>query len=234
MVMRVEWDGGNQLYWDVHRERIIDAIGPTVEARVNLADALASEDPIGWVTTVVEAGAGTSELSPSPTPGILARITPAANDNDGGQYQAHGQTFRCISGHKWYAGISFTPSEATQSDLLFGVCITDTTLLGGMTDGAYMECLDAGAGVSGVVEKDSSETQNDSLGTLVDATTQIWEMFWDGSELNFYIDGVLVQTVSAGEIPDDEPLRLSLAWLNGEAGVKTLDIQWCRGFSWAA
>ena len=234
MPMRVEWDGGNQLYWDGHRERILDVIGPGVEAKVNLAFDIQTTDPAGWISTVVEAGVGTTELSGSPTAGIIARITNAANEDDGGNYQAPGQTFRCVSGQKWYAGLSFTPSDADQSDLLFGVCITDTTLLGGMSDGAYMECLDGGANVSVVVEKDASETQTDSMGTLVDATTQIWEMFWDGEELNFYIDGVLVKTVSSGEIPDNEPLRLSLAWLNGDANVRTLDIQWCRGFAWAA
>ncbi len=232
--MQVRWEGQNQIYWDGHRERIVNVIGPGVEAKVDLARDIQSSDPAGWISTVVEIGTGTTELDGSPTAGIIARITNAANENDGGQYQAPGQTFRCVSGQRWYAGLKFTPDEATESDLLFGVCVTDTTLLGGVADGVYMECLDGGAGVSGVAEKGSTETQADSLGTVVDATEQFWEMYWDGANLTFYIDGVLVSTVSSGNIPDDEALRLSLAWLNGEASVHTLDIHVCRAFAWAA
>ena len=232
MTMHTYWDGGNQIYWNTHRERIVYAIGPGVEASVNLANDIATEDPAGWATTVVEIGAGTTELSGSPTQGLIGRITNAANDNDGGQYQAPGQTFRCVSGMKWYAGIGFTASEANTSDLLFGVCVTDTTLIGGMTDGVYMESLAGGTGISVVTEKDSSETQTDSLGTM-STSAQVWEMFWDGTNISYYIDGVLVATVSSGNIADNEALRVSLAWLNGTAGVDTLDIAFCRGYVWA-
>lgn len=232
MTMHVFWDGGNQIYWDTHRERIVNVIGPSIEASVNLANDIATEDPPGWVATVVEVGAGTTELSGSPTQGFIARVTNAGNENDGGNYQAPGQTFRCVSSMKWYAGMQLTASDATESDLLFGVCITDTTLLGGMTDGVYMECLDGGTGISVVAEKNSTETQTDSLGTM-STSSQIWEMFWDGSRLTYYIDGALVATVSSGNIPDDEALRVSLAWLNGEAAVKTLDIGFLRGYAWA-
>ena len=232
MTMHVRWDAGNQIYWDTHRERIVKVIGPGVEASVNLAHDVATEDPVGWVSTVVEAGGGNTELSGSPTQGFIARVTTDNFDNDGGNYQAPGQTFRCVANMKWYAGIGFTADEATQSDLLFGVCITDTTLLGGMTDGVYMESLDAGTGISVVAEKNTSETQTDSLGTM-STDAQIWELFWDGTNISYWIDGSLVATVSSGEIPDDEPLRVSLAFLTGEASVHTLDIAFLRGFVWA-
>ena len=232
MTMHVRWDGGNQIYWSTHRERIVYAIGPGVEASVNLANDIATEDPVGWATTVVEIS-GATELSGSPTQGFIGRITNAGDDNDGGSYQAPGQTFRCVSGMKWYAGLGFTASEATQSDLLFGGCITDTTLLGGMTDGVYMESLDAGTGISVVAEKNTSETQTDSLGTM-STDAQIWEMFWDGTNISYWIDGSLVATVSSGNIPDDQPLRISLEWLNGDGNSRTLDIAFLRGFAWAS
>ena len=233
MTMHVRWDGGNQLYWNAHRERIVYAIGPTVEASVNLANDIATEDPVGWVTTVVQIGGGTTELSGSPTQGFIGRITNAGGENDGGSYQAPGQTFRCVSGMKWYAGLGFTASEATHSDLLFGVCVTDTALLTAVSDGVYMECLDEGTGISVVAEKGNSETQTDSLGTM-STSAQIWEMFWDGSNISYWIDGSLVATVSSGNIPDDEALRISLAFLTGEAGVHTLDIAFLRGYVWAS
>lgn len=231
MTMHARWDGRNQVFWDTHRERIVDVRGPGALAQVDLARDIATEDPVGWVSTVVEVGAGTTELSGSPTSGFIGRITNAANDNDGGSYQAPGQAFRCVSGDRWHAGLQFTSSEETQCDLLFGVCVTDTALNGGMTDGVYMECLDGGTGISVVAEKDSTETQTDSLGTMV-TTSMIWEMFWDGTNITYYIDGVLVATVSSGNIPDNEPLRVSLEFLNGEAVAHTLDIGFCRGYAW--
>ena len=232
MTVHVYWDAGNQVYWETHRERIVKVIGPGVEASVNLANDIATEDPVGWVTTVVEGGSVSTELSGSPTQGFIARVATDDLDNDGGNYQAPGQTFRCVSGMKWYAGLSFTADEATQSDLLFGVCVTDTTLLGSVADGVYMESLDAGTGISVVAEKNGSETQTDSLGTM-STSAQIWEMFWDGTNITYYIDGVVVKSISSGNIPDDEPLRVSLAFLTGEASIHTLDIAFLRGFAWA-
>ena len=230
--MHTYWDLGNQIYWDVHRERIVKAIGPGVEASVNLANDIASEDPVGWVNTIVEGGGGSTTFVGSVTQGIIARITTDNFDNDGASSQAPGQTFRCVSGMKWYAGLQFTPSEATQSDLLFGVCVTDTALFGGMTDGVYMEKVDGATGVSVVAEKGSSETQTDSLGTMT-TSKQTWEMFWTGTNLHYYIDGVLVKSISSGNIPDDQPLRVSIEWLTGDTSAETLDIHFLRGFAWA-
>ncbi len=234
MTMHAYWDGRNQIFYDgPGRQRIIDVRGPGLLASVNLAlDILeVTFDPVGWTSTVVEIGANETELSGSPTSGFIARILNAGNENDGGNYQAPGQLFRCVSGDRWYAGLQFTSSEETEIDLLFGVCNSSTTLLGGVVDGAYIETLDGGTGISVVAEKDSTETQTDSLGTMV-TTSMIWEMFWDGTNLDYLIDGVVVKSIAAGNIPDDEPLRLSIAELNGEAAAHTIDIGFCRGFAW--
>ena len=231
MGMHAYWDGRNQIFYDTHRYRVVDIRGAGVLARVDLVDAIATEDPVGWVSTILEVGGGSTELSGSPTSGFIGRITNAANDNDGGNYQAPGQGFRCVSGDRWYAGLQFTSSEETQHDLMFGVCATDTTLIGGVTDGAYVETLAGGTGISVVAEKNNSETQTDSLGTAV-LTQSEWEMVWYGTNLDYYIDAVRVKSISSGNIPDDEPLRLSLVFLNGEAVAHTLDIGFCRGYAW--
>ena len=231
MTMHSYWSGRNQIFYDTKRYRVVDVRGPGLLARVDLADVVATEDPPGWVTTVVEAGAGTTELSGSPTSGFIARITNAGNDNDGGQYQAPGQAFRCVTADRWYAGLQFKSSEETQHDLMFGVCATDTTLLGGVADGAYMETLDGGTGISVVAEKNDTETQTDSLGTAALVLTE-WEMYWDGDSIHYLIDGVEIADVSSGNIPDDEPLRVSIAFLNGEVAAHTLDIGFLRGFAW--
>lgn len=228
-------DGGNVVFWETHRHRVVDVIGPGVLAKVNLAQDLQPNtiDPDGWTTTVVEAGAGTSEIDPSTTEGYFADVVTAANEDDGTQTQAPGAAFMCEAGRKWYAGLKFKINDATQSDILFGVCITDTTLLGGMTDGAYLECLDGDTGISAVVEKDSTESQDDDEGTLADDTDDYWELYWDGTTLYVYIDGSLATTfVSGDNLPDNEGLRLSLAVLTGEAAAQTMNVAVCRAFAW--
>ena len=234
MAMHSYWDGRNQIFYDTLRYRVVDVRGPGLLVKVNLAlDILdVTNDPVGWASTIVEAGAGETELNGSPTSGFIGRITCAGNENDGGQYQAPGQLFRCVSGDRWYAGLQFTADEATQVDLLFGVCNSDTTLLAGLADGAYMETLDGGTGISVVAEKNTSETQTDSMGTMT-TSSMIWEMVWDGTNLDYYIDGALVKSISSGNIPDDEALRVSVEFLNGEVAAHTLDIGFLRGFAWA-
>lgn len=227
-------DGGNIVFWDGHRHRIVEVIGPGVMYRLPTFGQLVmpnTVDPDGCTTTVVEAGAGTSEIDPGVADGVIATVVTAANENDGAQTQLPGAMITCISGHKFYLGMNFQINDATQSDIIFGACITDTTLLGGMTDGVYMEKLDAATSVSVVSEKDSSEEQTDSMGTLADDTDQYWEMFWDGTRVNYYINGVSVATHST-TIPDNEGLRVSLAVLTGEAVAQTLKIKRLAAFAW--
>ena len=152
--IEARWELGNLLYYDsAFRHRIVDAIGPGVTHRfTSLGNVMNGNtiDPTGWAATVVEVGRGTSEMNPSNDSDVEAEIITAANENDGAQYQAPGAAFKCVSGAKWYVGLQFKINDVTQIDLLFGVCITDTSLLGGMTDGAYLESLDAATAVSGV------------------------------------------------------------------------------------
>lgn len=233
MTVRSYRDGGNLIFWDAHRMRVVDVIGAGVEAKVNLGDAVITGDaldPVDWISTVVEVGAGTTELSGSITAGIVARITNAANEDDGGSYQAPGAVFTCVAGSRWYAGLDFTSSEETEIDMLFGVAVTDTAMLGGVADACYMETLDGGTGISCVNELSNAETQTDDMGTMV-VTRQYWEMFWDGTSVHYFINGSEVLDEADGEC-NDQAMRLSLEFLNGEAVAHTLDIHSCKGFAW--
>ena len=214
-----------------NRHRLVHAIGQDVYEYELTSDNLnaTTVDPSGWTATVVEAGSGTSEFDANNTAGRVGTITAAADENDGAQYQLLGENFEFTSDQDIYAGVELQINDVDQTDILFGICITDTTLLGGMTDGVYFESLDGAATISTVTEKDSSETQNDSAGTLVDATDKVLELYFDGtaSAVYFYIDGTLVNTHTAN-IPDDESLTLSLAFLTGEATANTCNVKWLR------
>ena len=231
--------GGNFVYVDAgaHLMRVVDAIGPDViKWQFNpwtmgvQAEGATGTDMHGATTTVVEAGTGTSELAASNTAGIQARMTTAANEDDGISIQLVGEDFEFTSNQSMaYFGIEFAINDVDQTDVLGGLCITDTALLGGVSDGVYFESLDGSASVSTVTEKDSTETQNDSAGTLTDAGFHMVEFFFDGTSVYFFFDGSQT-AIHTANIPDDEALTVSLEFLTGEATANTLDIRRWNAF----
>ena len=226
---------GALAYYDTHLMRLLEAIGGEVikfDLRPythNLQDqAGTGSDPAGAIVTVVEAGAGTSEITASKTAGYAAELVTAANENDGISVQWADENFEFTSDQDIYFGIELEINDVTQTDFLVGLCITDTALLGGMTDGVYFESLDGSTDVDAVTEKDSSETQTSTaVGTLVDATLIFLEFYWDGTTVYFFVDGAQKAT-SILTIPDDEALRPSLEFLTGEAVANTMKVRQMR------
>lgn len=224
---------GNLAYWDTHRMRLVDAIGPDVVKWSLKADDFqdtggTGTDPRGYVTTVVEAGAGgTSEAEASDEERVEVELVTDNAENDGISLQRVGEAFIFDSDHDIYFGIELQINDVDQTDILAGLCISDTALLGGMTDGVYFESVDGGAGVSTVTEKDSTETQTDNEGTLEDDTAMFLEFYWDGSTVYFFIDGVQVGTHTAN-IPDDELLTPSIEFLTGETTANRCKIHQAR------
>ena len=221
--------GGNLIYLDrdVHRRRLVDAIGPNVikyhEQFVNPA-LVAADAPLGWTITLVEQGAGESTITKPAGFDAGLLFTTDANENDGINAQLDGQAFKltpgCIGLH-FYARLE--ASEATQLDFFIGLAVENTNLLGGVTDGIYFEKLDGGTGISAVSEKDSTETQTDNVGTLVAAQEVELEFYYDGlnGSIEYFVDGVPVAK-HVTNIVDDEALTPSLQVLAGDANARTL------------
>ncbi len=221
---------GNQVFYDTTEQRWLTAIGPDVTQYIMNMAALSTDDTTGdateFTSTVVEAGAGTST-------GVLSDntflLTTAANENDGVNFQSKSEPFDLATGNYVYFGINFQTNDATQTDILCGLCITDTTLLGGMTDGIYFECLDGSTDINFVLEKDSTETTSASaIGTLADATNVTLEFLFDGSSVDCWVDGTLQTRLATTNLPDDEQLALSIALLTGEAVANTMTVNWLR------
>lgn len=231
MVVHSEYRNGALVYYDGHRKRIVDAVGANVR-KYDLAHALmaSADTPAGFTVTLVEGGDGETTVAPAAVSGGGMAITTDDNDNDGANVQAAGEALKLIAGNIVYFRCVLEADEPTQSDFLAGVCITNTALLGGMTDGVYFEKLDGGTGVSFVVEKDSTETQADSLATFEDDTEIDLELYWDGAALEAFINGVSVATPALTNLPDDEELTLSLQCLSGADGVKIFTVHECYAF----
>ena len=228
MGMNARWLQGNLIYHERGKPyRWLEAVGPTVSfVRYKgfnwpiTTDALA-----GWVTTLVEAGAGESTVTGAVAElggGLL--ITTDANEDDGVTLCRAGEGFQCAAGKPFYFGIKCKVSEATQSDFYLGLSVISTGPLGGVTDGVAFRKPDGSTTCVLVVEKNSTETTATAL--TVNTSFHVYEIVWDGATLNFYVDGVQLTTPAQTNVPDDELLTPIVQFLAGSTTAKTMTIEW--------
>ncbi len=211
--------------------RLIDAFGRKVNKALFDFTALPTDDttldPTEWLNVPVEFGAGDSTAFLGTTVSGDLLITTAGNENDGANLQVKGEAFVQAASRTLYFGCKLQLLDATESDLIVGLCITDATLFAGMTDGIFFRSVDASTDIATVTNVGSAETENLAVGTLVNATDITLE-FWsdDASTTYFYIDGTLVATHTAGQTA--EILTPSISYLNGALGVDTVTVDWLR------
>jgi len=139
---------------------------------------------------------------------------------------------RCAEVHGSWPGPHtwIVPATTRVPHWITGDHITDTALLGGMTDGIYFRKVDASASIAAVTEKNSTETEAAEVGTLVANTTIILEFYFDGATVYFFVNGVQVAAHTAN-IPDDEALTPSIEFLTGEAVAHRMKVAWGRAFA---
>lgn len=227
MGMHSRWVGGNLIYFDTAPYRWLDGWGPSLCKFVENFVGTPTDDTTGMPTAFTCTAVGSSTAVNAATAGGGLLITTGATENDGINAQVKGEAFKLVAGKPLYFGIRLKVSEATQSDLLVGLCITDTDLLGGMSDGVYFRKVDGSTDVKVVVEKDSTETESAAVLTA-DTSFHILELFWDGAALTAYVDGVAVATPVLTNLPSDEELTPSVQFLAGATGAKTCEVAWLR------
>lgn len=223
---------GNLVYVDrsAHLKRLIDAIGPDVikfdedfvKSPIDAADSI-----LGATVTLVEAGAGETTVNVTDAAGGQLLVTTDAADNDGANIQWGGEAFKLASFSHFYFGTRLKISDATQSDLFIGLAVTDTDLLGGVTDSIGFRKVDGATTLTAIVEKDSTETLA-TVATSIGTSFIVLELVHDGSVLEAFVDGVSQGTIATTNLPDDEELRVSLHFLAGEAVAKTCTVDWIK------
>ena len=222
---------GNLVFYDTNGQRWIDAVGGGVSKFLFNTAFMAADDTTGYLSgfthTAVEAGAGTSTAVLSDN---TLLVTTAANEDDGVSLQVIGEAFKLDAATKRvYFGINFQASEATQSDFLVGLAITDTALLGGVTDAVYFECVDGSTDINFVLEKNSTETTSAApVGTFADATDITLEFIFDGTSVDAWVNGTRQTRLAVTNLPDDENLTPSVEFLTGAASAETMTINWMR------
>lgn len=176
-----------------------------------------------WTVTETDSGA-TQALADGD--GGLLLVTNTAADNDLVAIQKVGESFRFASGKKLWFEARFKVSDATQSDVVMGLQITDTSPLD-VTDGVFFIKADGAATVNFLVEKNNTATTASSVATMADDTFIRLGFYYDGDAAVYYfVNGVLGGKSAVTNLPDDEDMTVSFAIQNGEAVAKTMTVDY--------
>jgi len=176
-----------------------------------------------WTVTETDAGA-TQALTDGD--GGLLLITNTAADNDLVSLQKKGESFRFASNKKLFFEARLKVSDATQSDVVIGLQITDITPLD-VTDGVFFIKADGAATVNLLVEKNNTATTTSSVATMANDTFIRLGFYYDGaSAIEYSVDGVVTGTSVTTNLPDDEDMTVTIAIQNGEAVAKTMTVDY--------
>jgi len=162
-------------------------------------------------------------------------ITNAATDNSSLEAQKKGESFLLTPGKRAFFKSRFKVSDATQSDFLVGLAVTDTTLLGavdgaGVTDGVFFSKDDGDAllDIQCQLNATTGQTRAAGIHTVVADTFLTVAWAYDGVDrIEYFVDDVSkgVLSATASYLPDTE-LTVSFAMMNGEAVAKTMTLDY--------
>ena len=184
-----------------------------------------------WVIT--ETGSGTRAISQAD--GGVLLITNAAADDDHNLIQLRDVASGQVAEHwlysatkRMYFGARFKVSDATQSDFVMGLQVTDTSPLA-VSDGIYFRKDDGDDDLDFIVMGSSVSTGSPTnVYTVVDDTYMVLEWMYNGDG-NFaaFVDGNPVGGVDVDNAPATE-LTVSFAIQNGAAAAKSMSIDWIK------
>lgn len=185
-----------------------------------------------WTITTTEAGSGAATEALTSYQGGALLVTNDDADNDLDFLQLKGEAFKYVAGKNLFFKAKLKVSDATQSDFVMGLGITDTTPLD-TTDGIFFIKVDGAATMDLLIEKDNSATTNSSVATVADDTWVTMGFHYDpsgnggaGSVRIFVDDALVAEETTLTNIPDDEELTVSFGIQNGAAAAKTMTIDY--------
>lgn len=176
-----------------------------------------------WVVTETQAGA-TQAVTDGDGGWLL--LTNTAADDDLVALQKIGESFRFQAGKQLWFESRFKVSDATQSDVLMGLQITDASPFD-VSDGVFFVKADGAATVNFLVEKNNTATTASAVATMANDTFIRLGFWYDGvSKMVYFVNGVILGALAVTNLPDDEDLTISFAVQNGEAAAKTMTIDY--------
>jgi hypothetical protein len=180
-----------------------------------------------WTITTTEDGTGSATEALTDGDGGILLVTNAAGDNDHDFFQLVKEGFKYESGKQLAFHVRFKTNDATQSDIVAGLQLTDTTPLD-VTDGIFFLKSDGAATISFIVEKDSTQSTLTLPNSLADDTFMTLGFVYDPKDQKFHVyqNNVLAGTVVSTNAPDNEELTVSFGIQNGAAAAKTLSVDY--------
>jgi len=180
-----------------------------------------------WTITTTEAGSGDASEAVTSQAGGALLITNDDADNDADFFNLKGESFKLSSSKRAYFSARFKVSDATQSDFVMGLQITDTSPLA-VSDGVFFIKDDGDTNLDFIVEKDSTSTDTTAVHTMEDDTfvTVAWYIDPDASKVYYSINNAEPVGVVNTNLPDDEELTVSFGIQNGAAAAKTMTIDY--------
>lgn len=177
--------------------------------------------------TITNAATGTIALTDIDGGALL--ITNNTSDDNAIFLNKKGESFLPTAGKRSIFKARFKLSDATQSDFVIGLQITDTTPLD-VTDGIYFLKTDGAATLDVICRKNATtgSTSASAITTLANDTFVTVAWYYDGvSSLKYYVNDVHLGTLDASStyLPDTE-LTISIGLQNGEAAAKTATIDY--------
>lgn len=178
-----------------------------------------------WTITATSAGSGTSALSTPDVHGGQARITTAANENDGLYAQTIGEVFLMDSSKKLWLKTRFQVGDATQSDLIVGLHSTDTTPHDA-TMRFLFESVDGSAALYFNNDNNSTDSDSGTVATLEDDTFVSVGAYYDGNgNIKLYLNDAHITTMTSITPPAAE-MAVGFGYINGAAGAETTDFDY--------
>lgn len=176
--------------------------------------------------TVTETQAGATQAIVDADGGVLALVNSAA-DNDLNQIQWAKETFRLAANKQTWIKARFKVSNATESDVLVGLYITDTSPVASKpSDGFYFQKLDGSTSLTFECGVNSTYTST-TVATMANDTYVVVAAYYNGYDrIELYLNDQKVATSVATNLCTDEDLAVSLAVQNGDANARTLSVDY--------
>ena len=180
-----------------------------------------------WTITTTEDGTGSATEALADGDGGLLLVTNAAGDNDHDFFQLVKEGYKYEAGKQLAFHMRFKTNDATQTDIVAGLQLTDTSPLD-VTDGIFFLKADGAATISFIVEKNSTQSTLTLPNSLADDTFMTLGFVYDPKDQKFHVfqNNVLAGTVVSTNAPDDEELTVSFGIQNGAAAAKTLTVDY--------
>ena len=180
-----------------------------------------------WTITTTEGGSGNASEALTSQAGGALLITNDDADDDNDFFNLKGESFKYVAGKNMFFKAKFKVSDATQSDFVMGLHITDTSPLD-VTDGIFFISADGDAGLDFQVEKDNTATTTEDVATMADDTfiTVSWFIDANRDAVYYSINNAAPLKSAATNLPDDEELTISFGIQNGEASAQTMTVDY--------